>query len=60
MIGLFGDHTRCAKFVDFPFVQGADGVKVLKPTPLIDSSYGFLLQKSPARFREQERRLAAV
>ena len=43
---IFGDHTRCAKFVDFPFVQGADGVKVLKPTPLIDSSYGFLLLKA--------------
>lgn len=28
---IFGDHTRCFKFVDFPFVIGADGVKVLKP-----------------------------
>jgi type I restriction enzyme, S subunit len=28
---VFGDHTRCVKFVDFPFVQGADGVKVLAP-----------------------------
>ena len=28
---IFGDHTRCIKFVDFPFAQGADGVKVLKP-----------------------------
>ena len=26
---IFGDHTRCVKFIDFPFVQGADGVKVL-------------------------------
>ncbi|MBD5417812.1 MAG: hypothetical protein HDR50_09210 [Desulfovibrio sp.] len=26
---IFGDHTRCLKFIDFPFVQGADGVKVL-------------------------------
>jgi type I restriction enzyme S subunit len=29
---IFGDHTRCVKYVDFRFVQGADGVKVLKPT----------------------------
>ena len=28
---IFGDHTRCFKFVDFPFVLGADGTKVLAP-----------------------------
>ncbi len=28
---IFGDHTRCFKFVDFPFVLGADGTKVLTP-----------------------------
>lgn len=28
---IFGDHTRCVKYVNFTFVQGADGVKVLKP-----------------------------
>jgi type I restriction enzyme, S subunit len=28
---IFGDHTRCFKFVDFPFILGADGTKVLKP-----------------------------
>ena len=27
---IFGDHTRCIKYIDFPFAQGADGVKVLK------------------------------
>ena len=26
---IFGDHTRCFKFVDFSFVLGADGTKVL-------------------------------
>lgn len=30
-IVIFGDHTRCVKYIDFRFVQGADGVKVLKP-----------------------------
>ena len=29
---VFGDHTRVVKFVDFPFVVGADGAKVLKPS----------------------------
>jgi type I restriction enzyme S subunit len=28
---VFGDHTRCVKYVDFPFIVGADGTKVLKP-----------------------------
>ncbi len=28
---IFGDHTRCFKFIDFPFVLGADGTKVLLP-----------------------------
>jgi hypothetical protein len=28
---VFGDHTRTVKFVDFPFVVGADGTKLLQP-----------------------------
>ena len=28
---IFGDHTRVLKYVDFDFVLGADGVKVLCP-----------------------------
>lgn len=28
---IFGDHTRSLKFVDFPFIVGADGTKVLSP-----------------------------
>lgn len=28
---IFGDHTRIVKYVDFPFIVGADGTKVLKP-----------------------------
>lgn len=34
---IFGDHTRCIKYIDFPFVQGADGVKVLKPKQFFDT-----------------------
>lgn len=29
---IFGDHTRILKFIDFRFVLGADGTKVLKPS----------------------------
>ncbi len=28
---IFGDHTRIWKFVDFPFVCGADGTKIIIP-----------------------------
>ena len=28
---VFGDHSRCIKYVDFNFIQGADGVKILLP-----------------------------
>jgi len=28
---IFGDHTRCFKYIDFPFILGADGTKVLLP-----------------------------
>ena len=28
---IFGDHTKCIKFIDFDFVVGADGVKLLEP-----------------------------
>ena len=27
---IFGDHTRCVKYIDFDFVVGADGVKLHK------------------------------
>jgi type I restriction enzyme S subunit len=30
---IFGDHTKAIKFVNFEFVAGADGIKVLKPFP---------------------------
>ncbi|MFT5330313.1 MAG: type I restriction enzyme S subunit [Parasphingorhabdus sp.] len=36
---VFGDHTRCMKYVDFDFVVGADGTKVLKPHDGIDPLY---------------------
>lgn len=28
---VFGDHTCCVKYIDFPFGAGADGIKVIKP-----------------------------
>ena len=44
-IVVFGDHTRRIKFVDFPFVQGADGVKVLSPKPFyLPKAFYYALQ----------------
>lgn len=37
---IFGDHTRCFKYIDFPFCMGADGVKVLRPK--IDANVKYL------------------
>ncbi|MCQ2608839.1 MAG: restriction endonuclease subunit S [Bacteroidales bacterium] len=28
---VFGDHTKVKKYIDFPFVAGADGTKIIKP-----------------------------
>ncbi len=28
---VFGDHTKVKKFIEFPFVAGADGTKIIKP-----------------------------
>ena len=48
---VFGDHTRETKLIDFDFVAGADGVKILKPIG-IDPSYYFLaLQWVPLESR---------
>ena len=36
---IFGDHTKIVKVIDFDFVKGADGVKVLLPKEGIDSYF---------------------
>ena len=39
---IFGDHTRCFKYLDFPFILGADGTKVLAPNrELFDPRFYF-------------------
>jgi type I restriction enzyme, S subunit len=38
---IFGDHTQVLKYIDFSFVMGADGVKILKPIRDIDAKYFF-------------------
>ena len=36
---LFGDHTRSVKYVDFPFIQGADGLQILRTREHITPRY---------------------
>lgn len=36
---VFGDHTQILKHIDFDFVVGADGVKLLQPRSFLDSKY---------------------
>lgn len=36
---IFGDHTRILKYVDFDFVLGADGVKILQPTDGLSAKF---------------------
>jgi type I restriction enzyme S subunit len=40
-IVIFGDHTKVLKYVDFDFVLGADGVKVLQPRDFLLPKYFF-------------------
>ncbi|WP_334106775.1 restriction endonuclease subunit S [Methylobacillus sp.] len=38
---IFGDHTCALKFVENPFAQGADGIKILKAKPTISAEFLF-------------------
>ena len=38
---VFGDHTKCFKYVSFPFVAGADGIKVFEPQNGIYPKYAY-------------------
>ena len=42
---IFGDHSRHIKYVDFDFVIGADGVKILSPVKSINAKYFYYFLK---------------
>ena len=50
-IVLFGDHTQRTKYIDFDFVVGADGVKLLRPI-LVNAKY-YHLALSSVRFESK-------
>ena len=44
---VFGDHTRIIKYIDFKFVVGADGTKILKPKKeIINPRFFYYMLKS--------------
>ena len=45
---IFGDHTKKLKYIDFDFVLGADGVKVLLPIKTIDARFFYYQLQSIA------------
>ena len=38
---VFGDHTCALKFIDRPFAQGADGIKIIRPKRDMDPHFLF-------------------
>lgn len=38
---IFGDHTKCLKYITYPFIPGADGIKVLLPNLGVDPKFAF-------------------
>lgn len=50
-IVLFGDHTRQTKLIDFSFVVGADGVKLLQPFGLSFRYYYMVIDWLPLESR---------
>ena len=45
---VFGDHTKVIKYVNFDFIAGADGIKVIKPEEVfIPKLFFYFLQAVP-------------
>lgn len=45
---IFGDHTCTVKYIDFSFVQGADGIKILSPhNELLPKYFYYFLKNNP-------------
>ena len=43
---IFGDHTRVLKYIDFDFVLGADGVRILEPIDELNPQYLYYFLRS--------------
>ena len=43
---IFGDHTRIIKWIDFPFIPGADGIKILKPARELSARFMYFFLRN--------------
>ncbi len=43
---IFGDHTQILKYIDFDFVLGADGVKILQPKKILQPRFFYYFLRS--------------
>lgn len=58
---IFGDHTRRIKYVNFPFIAGADGTKILLPDVALDSVFAcFQLQSKELRDKGYSRHFSEL
>lgn len=60
---VFGDHTCVLKFVSFPFIQGADGIKIIKSKDSNNLVESFLFQSllnNPVVSREYKRHFSEL
>lgn len=60
---VFGDHTCVLKFMSFPFIQGADGIKIIKskdPNKLVESFLFQSLLNNPVVSREYKRHFSEL
>jgi type I restriction enzyme S subunit len=58
---VFGDHTCALKFIDRPFVQGADGIKIFMPERQINARFLFCaLQASPVTQESYKRHFSML
>lgn len=46
---VFGDHTKIVKYINFKFVPGADGTKILEPKRMVEPKYLYYVTKFVAK-----------
>ena len=58
---IFGDHNQVIKFIDFDFVKGADGTKVLLVKPILEPKFFYyFLQANPVEAKGYARHFRFV
>ncbi|WP_297975150.1 restriction endonuclease subunit S [uncultured Capnocytophaga sp.] len=50
---VFGDHTRVVKYIDFDFIVGADGVKVILPNNNLSKYLYYLILNASYKIKNR-------